>query len=236
MSELASAISLRPSHRPQLPDGIVAQLNASIKPGDVFITRKEFALTNYFLPGYWPHAALYLGDASTLEQRGVHQHEHVTSRWDRLRSLDRQQPGRVMEALKDGVSLRSVASPFASDSLVVLRPLLAPEFVTTALARSFAHDGKPYDFDFDFTRGDRLVCTEVVYRAYDGIEGVQFELTRRAGRMTLAAGDLIRMAQARRHFKIHATYVGDDADRLLTDQQVEAAVAKRLDAEDQSQF
>lgn len=34
--------------------------------GDVIITRHVTALTNLFIPGFWPHAALYV---STREQR-----------------------------------------------------------------------------------------------------------------------------------------------------------------------
>ena len=33
------------------------------RPGDVLVVRKEYAATNYFLPGYWPHAALVIGSA-----------------------------------------------------------------------------------------------------------------------------------------------------------------------------
>ena len=92
------------------------------------------------------------------------------------------------------------------------------------ITRALGHEGKPYDFDFDFTRSDRLVCTEVVYRAYEGIGGIQFELTRRAGRWTLSAEDLLSMALDGRHFEVAAVYSpshdavlrqGDDARDLL---------------------
>ncbi len=65
--------------------------------------------------------------------------------------------------------------------------------MTAALGRVLAHEGKDYDFDFDFSRSDRLVCTEVVYRAFDGIGGMQLPLTIRAGRPTLSGGDLIAL-------------------------------------------
>ena len=84
------------------------------------------------------------------------------------------------------------------------------------MARGMFHTGKSYDFDFDFTRADRLVCTEVVYRSYSGVNGVRFDLTRRAGRMTLSAEDLIGMAISGRHFDVVATYAPPDYDELKT--------------------
>jgi len=53
-----------------------------------------------------------------------------------------------------------------ADSVAVLRPRLTPDQIRQVIARAFSHAGKPYDFDFDFFSGDRLVCTEVVYRAF----------------------------------------------------------------------
>ncbi len=61
-------------------------------------------MTNYFLPGFWPHAALYLGDPEMLSQMGIAEHEHVRPRWARLLAADPKEPRRVLEALKDGVA------------------------------------------------------------------------------------------------------------------------------------
>lgn len=117
-------------------------------------------------------------------------------------------------ALKDGVWIRSLRSPFGSDSIAVLRPRLSAGEIAKAIARGMFHEGKSYDFDFDFTRSDRLVCTEVVYRSYEGIGGIRFELNRRAGRLTLAAEDLLRMALARTVFEPRAVYAPAFAPRL----------------------
>jgi hypothetical protein len=120
----------------------------------------------------------------------------------------------VLEAMKDGVRIRSVNSPVNSDSVVVVRPLLDDGPVAAALAQALMHEGKAYDFDFDFCATHRLVCTEVVYRAYEGIAGVQFDLHRHAGRFALAAGDLLRMALARRYFEVVAVYSQPHAPTL----------------------
>ena len=100
--------------------------------------------------------------------------------------------------------------------------MLSNDQVSEALTRAVTHEGKPYDFDFDFTRADRLVCTEVVYRCYEGIGGIGFELARRAGRMTLAAEDILRMARNRQGFEPVAAYCRDHAGRVVTAGEVDA--------------
>ena len=85
--------------------------------------------------------------------------------------LDQHEPGRVLEAMRDGVWLRSLGNPFRADAIAVVRPMLSQADIAQAIGRGMLHEGKAYDFDFDFTRSDRLVCTEVVYRSYQGIGG-----------------------------------------------------------------
>ncbi len=150
------------------------QIEALLNPGDVIITRHDDAMSNLFLPGYWPHAALYVGLPPQRE---------------------------VLEARKDGVLFRKLDDTLAVDATVVIRPELTSQQIARALTQAVTHEGKLYDFDFDFFRADRLVCTEVVYRAYDGIGDLHFELTRRTGRLTLSAEDLVKMAVENRGFR-----------------------------------
>jgi hypothetical protein len=198
---------VRRGHQPALPEEIATRVRSLLNPGDVLVVRKEYALTNYFLPGYWPHAALYLGDVAALSRLGIQDQDHVRPRWLKLLEGDADEPGRVLESMKDGVQIRTLDSPFGSDSIVVLRPRMSASEIAQGLARVMAHEGKPYDFDFDFRRSDRLVCTEVVYRAYDGVGGMQFPLVQRAGRPTLSGSDLIGMAIERRSFDPVAVFI-----------------------------
>lgn len=191
ISEFIGHLSTQPSHQPALPRAIKSQLLERMQPGDVMVTRKEHSLTNYFLPGYWPHAALYLGE------------------------------GRVIEALADGVHERSIESPFSVDAITAIRPQLSTEAILEALQRARTHVGKPYDFDFDFTRADRMVCTEVVYRSYEGIGDLRFALTRRAARETLSAEDLLHLARQRRHFDPVALFCPLHSQELLTDDRID---------------
>ncbi len=194
VSSLIADRYMKSGHQPGLPSNIEAEIEKCLRPGDVIVVRKEHAFTNYFLPGYWPHAALYLGSLNELRDLRLHEHDNIRNHWSALESADLQRPSRVLESMKDGVRIRSLSNPFRSDAIAVIRPQLQPAEIAEAIGRGFFHADKPYDFDFDFARSDRLVCTEVVYRSFDNIGGIEFNLTRRAGRLTLSAEDLLQMA------------------------------------------
>ena len=200
---------VRPGHSPQIPKPITNRFQQLLQPGDVLLVRKEYAVTNYFLPGYWPHVALYLGSLDELRTLDFPTRLKGEERWDRLQEKFTPEVGFVLESMKDGVHFRSLQSPFASDSVAVIRPRMARDELVTAIARGVGHEGKPYDFDFDFFRSDRLVCTEVVYRAYEGVGAMRFQLTQRAGRLNLSGNDLIHMSLRGEHFDPVAVFFPD---------------------------
>lgn len=222
VSSMMADVYVRSGHRPQLPEQVVTQLIKHVQPGDVIVVRKDFALTNYFLPGYWPHAALYLGHAHELAAMQLREQPEAKRRWGRIESSDG--VPRVLESMKDGVLLRSWQSPLASDSCLILRPQLPPQWIANGLGRVLAHEGKPYDFDFDFRRSDRLVCTEVIYRAYDGLLDLRFPLVTRVGRPTLSGGDLVKLAQENMLLKPVCVY----APRFFPDVVVDARIQEVL--------
>jgi len=160
----------------KVTQGIRDELLRFIQPGDFFITRHNHAVTNLFLPGYWPHAALYVGENNS--------HEQV--QWTEKYS--------TFEALKDGVHFRALEQTLNVDAFVVIRPNFSAEDKQMAIERVIQHAGKGYNFDFDFFRSDRLVCTEIIYRAYDGLNNKSIPLKERMGQQTLSAEDLLDLS------------------------------------------
>ena len=68
----------------------------------------------------------------------------------------------------------------------------------TALARAFSHVGKPYDFEFDFSSSDKLVCTELVYQSYDGVLHFDAYMEQIVGRPAIPALQFCRKFAAER--------------------------------------
>ena len=190
---------------------VLTDIKPLLRAGDVLITRHDDAMSNLFLPGYWPHAALYIGDAQERSELGVQ-----LSGVGPLRAEE----CHFLEAKKDGVLLRRIEETLNVDAFMVLRPKLEQEQRAQALSRGLTHEGKLYDFMFDFRVADRLACTEVIYRTYHGIgeldQAVSFELKRHSGRPCISAEDLIEQALGSGHFEKVADFgVEEDMVRIF---------------------
>ncbi|MDF1713023.1 MAG: YiiX/YebB-like N1pC/P60 family cysteine hydrolase [Akkermansiaceae bacterium] len=162
----------------RVTEEVIEEIRGQLQPGDIFVTRHDDAMSNLFLPGFWPHAALYIGPLSERADLGVPDHgDHSAN---------------VLEAKKDGVKLRQIEETLMVDCFVVLRPKASREELREALTKALTHEGKSYDFVFDFRKAERLACTEVVYRAFHGVGSWNLELINQSGHLALPAEELIR--------------------------------------------
>ncbi len=198
----------------------IEQLHQRLEPGDVLLTRREWYLSNIGLPGFWPHAALFIGTPE--ERRRLFGTETVRS-WVRSqgeasgdfetllaarapdaygRSQTAQEQGhipRIIEAMSEGVSLTTLEHCADADSVAVLRPRLPATERALAVLRAFRYVGRPYDFDFDFATDSALVCTEVIYKAYEpsaGMRGLDLPLVDMLGRKVTPANEIARQFDA----------------------------------------
>jgi hypothetical protein len=207
---------------------VYAQLSSLLQPGDVLVTRHAQALTNLFLPGFWPHVALYVGSPEDRQRLAIHLEPEQEAKWRGQR--------RTLEARKDGVLFRRLEETLGVDAVAVIRPRLSLAEIAEGITRAATHEGKLYNFDFDFFRTDRLVCTEVVYRAYDGLGDLRFQLQERAGRPTLAAEDLLDLALEGRFFEPIALFAPEaGVIELLTGPEVSSALAASYESQSDSQ-
>ncbi len=171
---------------------LMERLRPMLQPGDILIERRNWYMSNAFLPGYWPHSALYVGTAEQLKAAGLDKDLRIQKHIEKFSRPDAQGHTRaIIEAISEGVVFTSVEHSIGeADSVAVLRPSLTPLQKQEVIARAFENIGKPYDFDFDFFSSDKLVCTEVVYRSFSGM--IDFPLVEIIGRKTLPAVEIIR--------------------------------------------
>lgn len=107
-----------------------------MEPGDCILTRENWRLTNIFIPGYWSHAAIYVGG------------------------------GEIVEAVAPSVRLvNAIEMLLKKDEFVVLRPSWMDKLArsqSSLEARSYI--GISYDYLFETNKA--LYCSELVYQAY----------------------------------------------------------------------
>jgi hypothetical protein len=194
----------------------IRSLPSRLEPGDILLERREWYLSNLGLPGFWTHAALYVG---TVAERRAFFNDHQVRQLVRARGLasgdfeemlrgyypsaykssSTRQEGnhfpRVLEAVSEGVIFTTLEHSAAADSLAVLRPRLSKREKAEALLRAFHYSGRPYDFNFDFRTDSSLVCSELVYKVYEpapGMTGVRFPLVKMMGRPVSTPNDMAK--------------------------------------------
>jgi hypothetical protein len=207
---------LAPRGRARVSPAQVAALGAVLEPGDILLARREWYLSNIGIPGFWPHAVLYVG---TPEERRRAFADPEVAAWVQARGqpdgdfealLARTHPAaharahasdggasrRALEALSEGVVFTTLEHAAGADHVAALRPRLPAVEKAAAILRAFGYAGRPYDFNFDFRTDAALVCSELVYKAYEpgpGRQGLRLSLVEVLGRPVLPPSEIVRL-------------------------------------------
>lgn len=193
-------------------------LRPRLLPADIVVERRNWYLSNIGLPGFWPHAEMYLGTPDELDAHFAKDPDLAawlgaqTGRPATLTALLRTrmpekfaryaapahegEPHRVIEAVSEGVVFSTMTEAMLADYVGVMRPRLSKLDAARAIVRAFGHHGKAYDFDFDFATDSVLVCTELVYKSFlaPQAEGrsLRIPLVEVMGRRTLPANEWVK--------------------------------------------
>ncbi|RPI79815.1 MAG: hypothetical protein EHM45_01290 [Desulfobacteraceae bacterium] len=204
-------------HQSLISEQQVQKMIPLLHPGDILLIRHEWYLSNVGLPGFWPHGALYIGTPAERENffndpevktwvkesgqvdgnfNALLQMKYPQAYEDCLKPVHRNKGRRILEAISEGVVFTALEQAVEADSVVILRPRLTKKEKAVALLRAFHYAGRPYDFNFDFLTDSALVCTELLYKAYEpsaGYKGLKFPLVEILGRQATPANEIARM-------------------------------------------
>ena len=161
-----------------------------IRPGDILLRGYNNYLDGYFIPGYFSHAGLYVGE--------INQDDEKLIQYPDGKEFFRTGKQMIIHSMAEGVFMEDVLNFCRCDRMVILRlknplkkdtaftrtdippelnkneqdlykRLIAGEEIDTdkiyGIIREAAISqvGKPYDFQFNFSNYNNLSCTEFVY-------------------------------------------------------------------------
>lgn len=202
-----------PEGRRLISDAQLHDMQKVLAPGDIIVERRNWYLSNIGLPGFWPHAALYVGtpgelakafdaDDAVLKRFGGPFTQHLAKRHAEAyaaleRKDDRGHPHSVLEAVSEGVVVQSLEHSCGADYVAALRPSFSKVDVAAAIDKAMSFYGRPYDFNFDFATDDQIVCSELVLKAYEpsGVSapGLRVPFITVAGRRAVPPTEFVRL-------------------------------------------
>ncbi len=184
---MVGLVQTRKGKLAHLPANEVAALESQLKPLDILLEKTPFRLTDKMIPGHYGHVAVWLGSEAELREMGI---------WDEIAPVYQDKirnGGRIVEALRSGVTISSLAHFLNIDDLLVLRESQTPDvdYQQTAILTALAQVGKEYDFNFDVLTHERIVCSELAYVVFPELP---WPISKALGRYTISPDNVAQLA------------------------------------------
>lgn len=182
----------------------------TLKPMDILIEKSPFTLTDKLIPGHFGHVAVYLGTKEQLQAIGMWNHPDILPYHE-----DIEQGKVILEAVRPGVRLNTLEEFLNIDELTIVRKddvLVNDTLLIEQITRGMDQIGKAYDFNFDISTLDKIVCSELIYIMYGN---VHWPTEYRLGRPTITPDDVAEILfQKNTKFHIMNFMVSNDKHRI----------------------
>jgi hypothetical protein len=184
---------------------VMETLLDELRPLDIVLVTNKGRMSNISLPGYFVHAAVYLGDERELRRAGVWDDRAVEPYHSDVRAGKR-----FIEADSRGVHLSPPRVTLNVDRVVVVRPRgLSAKRRREALSDFFASVGSRFDFRFDAETPECFFCIELVQRI---VPEIDLPLREAYGRKVLVTDDLAHAAANGYPSASFVVYIRGDRD------------------------
>lgn len=162
-------------------------LRTWLRPFDLVVMKSPHHFTDQFIPGYFGHVGIWLGDGIIAQLNN-----QITEKKD---STERA----MIEALRSGVQI-STLDEFVDGEIFLIMRLSKftnrqKDLIVSNVRKQLSKD---YDFNFDIESPEAITCTELVYLSYDFIDW-QFRYT--MSRYTISPDDLVQTAIKSKQFE-----------------------------------
>ncbi len=214
VSEWMGDTKVKRLHKTFIASDQINTMKQQMQPGDIVVERKNWYLSNVGLPGFWPHAELFIGTYNDMtrffgDPEVVNYYKSLGDYTDFIDYLTKKYPERmreyrgaapdghphqIIEAVSEGVKFSSLEEGALADYIGVMRPRLSKLDIAKAVDEAFHYVGTPYDFNFDFLTDSSIVCSELIYKVYkngSAKKGLALPLREIAGRKAMPPNDIV---------------------------------------------
>lgn len=159
-----------------------------LQPGDILIEKTAGAITDKLIPGHFGHVAIYLGNPSQLTELRLSDGQLLVENNLYKRYQSKIVAGKnVLDVVRPGVHLEDISAWRVTD-LAIVRPVNYPKrLIADSILQSLTYVKTKYDFAFDVNTRSIVMCSELPYQSFKGID---FRTADLWGRRTLGPDDV----------------------------------------------
>lgn len=179
------------------------QIKESLLPGDLIIKRNDKQLANVGIPGFWTHSGIYIGSLDMLDSCLINTEmlgnqkpsAYIKETYPEVYEKMVGRKNLIIEGIGKGVVINPVEHIAKVDYLAALRTNLNKNDILKSLLSAFEYLGTPYDYLFDFSNDNELVCSELIYLSFrpsPSKKGVNFTMGQLDGETFLSPNDIAK--------------------------------------------